>query len=79
MQLNELTGSCEKNHLKENKCELTLYKMNVQELNNTFGNVEGLLKSLVKIIYFIFSFNFRNVLSAFPIVCHSARCLIGIQ
>ncbi|MXQ83326.1 hypothetical protein E5288_WYG001417 [Bos mutus] len=40
MQLNELTGSCKKNHLKEKKCELTLYKMNAQELNNKFDNVE---------------------------------------
>ena len=42
MQLNELTGSCKKNHLKEKKCELTLYKMNAQELNNKFDSVEDL-------------------------------------
>lgn len=42
MQLNELTGNCKKNPLKEKKCELTLHKMNAQELNNKFDNVEDL-------------------------------------
>ena len=41
MQLHELTGSCKKNHLKE-KYELALYKMNAQELNSKFDNVEDL-------------------------------------
>lgn len=42
MQLNELTGSCKKSPLKEKKRELTLHKMNAQELNNKSDNVEDL-------------------------------------